>query len=188
MWRQISANPTWRPAVLCLLVMTLASRAEAQGIAASFSQLRLLVRSGDTITVTDTTGREVTGKIVELSASSLGLLVGGTRRELTEPDVTTIRQRRSDSLANGAVWGLGVGSGLAAAAIALSRGGDMEAGWAVLAVAVYGSIGVGIGVGVDALITRPQVIYERPSPSRATVTVSPVLTGERKGVFVSMRF
>jgi hypothetical protein len=188
MRRHIGADRAWMSAALCLLVMALASRAEAQGIATSFDQLRLLVRPGDTVSVTDTTGREVTGRIVVLSSSSLALMIDRTRRDLTEPDVTTIRQRRNDSLANGAAWGLGIGAGLTGALIAASGGVDGEYGWAVLAIAAYGAIGAGVGVGVDAMITSRQVIYERPARPSAALTISPVLTGARKGISVSMRF
>jgi hypothetical protein len=188
MRRHIGSDRKWMSAALCLLVIGLASRAEAQGIATSFDQLRLLVRPGDTVSVTDTTGREVTGKIVALSSSSLALMIDRNKRELTEPDVTTIRQRRNDSLANGAKWGLGIGVGLPAVLLALSGTEDIDAGFTVLMIAAYGGMGAGIGVGVDALITSRQVIYERPSKPSATLTISPLLTGRRKGISVSMRF
>jgi hypothetical protein len=52
--------------------------------------------------VTDSAGIETTGKIASLSPSSLTLLSDGLRREWREIDVATIKQRRADSLANGA--------------------------------------------------------------------------------------
>jgi hypothetical protein len=188
MRRHVGSDRRWMSAALWLLTMALASRAEAQGIAASFDQLRLLVRPGDTVSVTDTTGREVTGKIVALSSSSLALTIDRTRRELTEPDVTTIRQRRNDSLANGAKWGLGVGVCLPLVLLALSGADDIDAGFTAVVIAAYGGMGAGIGVGIDAMITGRQVIYERPARSAATLTISPMLTDTRKGVSVSMRF
>lgn len=90
-------------AALSLCIPAIASTAEAQGIADS-EQLRLLVKPGDTVSVTDTARREVTGKMTVLSSSSLAMVVNGTRLELTEREVATIRQRRSDSLGNGAIW------------------------------------------------------------------------------------
>ena len=68
--------------VLCLAVLAATATAEVQGIANSFTELRLLVRPGDTVSVTGTAGGEVTGKVADLSASSLALVVNGQRRDL----------------------------------------------------------------------------------------------------------
>ena len=80
----------------CLLLAATASLAEAQR-ASSFMQLPLLVGPGDTVTVTDRTGRELKGKIAALSPSTLALLADGIRHDLTDADVAFIRQRRPDS-------------------------------------------------------------------------------------------
>ena len=82
-------------------------------------------------------------------------MVNGQRRDLREADVTTIRQRRGDSLQNGALAGLCIGAGLTAILFALS-GDDVNGGWAALGIAIYGGVGAGIGVGVDALIVTRQ--------------------------------
>ena len=84
--------------------------AQAQEVATSFEELRFLVEPGETVTVTDANGRESSGKIAELSTSSLGLLMNKTRRDLQESEVMVIRQRRPDSLANGAKWGFAAGA------------------------------------------------------------------------------
>ena len=65
----------------CMLLAAAASTTEAQVTPSSFEQLRVLVGPGDTIAVTPTTGQEVTGTIAELSSSSIGLLIEGTRRD-----------------------------------------------------------------------------------------------------------
>lgn len=49
-------------------------------------------------------------------------------------------------------------------------------------------MGSGIGVGVDAMMNSPQVIYARSNPPTAKVTLTPVLTGARKGLMMSWRF
>src|SRR5688500_18411606 len=142
----------WRRIVLGFFFLGVAHPAAAQGIAGSFEQLQLLVRPGDKVTVTDASGHEATGRIVDLSTSMLVLSAGGTRRELSEPDVRDIQQRRSDSLANGAIWGLAVGSAIAAGLVAAFWEGSDDAAPAIGFIAMYGGIGAGIGVGVDALI------------------------------------
>ena len=172
----------------CLIVLAATATAGAQGIANSFTELRLLVRPGDTVTVAGPTGGEVTGKIAELSPSLLALVVKGQRRDLRESEVTTIRQRRSDSLQNGALAGLCIGAGLPAALFVLSGAHDVDGGMAALATLIYGGVGAGIGAGVDALIVTRQVIYERRSDLGARLHISPILTAERKGALVSIRF
>ncbi len=174
--------------VSCLVVLAATATVEAQGIANSFTELRLLVRPGDTVSVTGTTGGEVTGKIAELSPSSLALMVNGQRRDLHESDVTTIRQRRGDSLQNGALWGLCIGAGLPAALFALSGAHDVNGGMVAMGMLIDGGVGAGIGAGVDALIVTRQVIYQRGSSQGASLRISSILTAERKGALVSIRF
>ena len=92
-----------------LLVMA-PLKASAQVVATSFEELQALVK-GDTIDVTDVSGRKTKGRLGELSASSLELLVrkaGPDGREtfvpqarLSERDVRQILLERRDSLWNG---------------------------------------------------------------------------------------
>ena len=104
------------PIATTVMVLVFAASAAAQdnevGVAASFEQLQVLVTPGNTVTVTDPAGSVTSGRIDSLSSSALSLLVDGTRRTFSDIDVSTIRQRRGDSLANGAWWGFGVGVGL----------------------------------------------------------------------------
>jgi hypothetical protein len=146
--------------VVLLLVLTVTG-SSAQELAGSFDQLRVLVRTGDRVTVTDAGGRELQGTIAELSRSALALTVDGSRHVFAEPDITAIRQRRPDSLANGAKWGFIVGAGLgllAGLTLASEYDGNGSALIPVLALA-YGGIGAGTGAGIDALHSGQQVIF-----------------------------
>lgn len=161
----------------------------AQGIARTVDELRLLVKPGDTVRVTDATGREVSGTILTLAPQSIELRVDGQPQLWTEADIASVSHRRPDSLANGAWWGLGIGAGLMSLGVAAVGVEDGDAGWAALAIGVYGAVGAGIGVGIDALITRSQVIYQRP----ATVTsarwhVAPFASRRSQGARVTVRF
>lgn len=174
--------------VAIVLLLGGASFAHAQGIASSFDQLRLLVRPGDTITVRDGAGTDTRGRIGSLSTETLVLNVGGRTRAYRQDDVTTIRTKRSDSLSNGALWGLGVGGGLAVLATAAACNGDDDCGgWAAALALVYGGIGAGIGVGVDALITRQHVIYERGVGS-ARLGIAPLVEARRRGAGAALSF
>src|SRR5438128_606133 len=145
------AQLKWRVTTLCLLLMAATPMAEAQQVASSFEQLRVLVKPGDTVTVAETSGRETTGKIADLSSSSLWLIVAGSRRDLAEREVDTIRQRRHGSLATGAKWGFGIGAGfgliggLASGTNCIACSGAFIA----LATAGYAAMGTGIGVGIS---------------------------------------
>jgi hypothetical protein len=154
-----------------LLALVSAASAEAQdgetAVAASFEQLQVLVTPGSVVMVTDPSGSVTSGVIETLSPSTLSLLVDDTRRTFGEMDVDLIRQRRGDSLANGAWWGFGIGAGLAVAVLRAYTAcdvcdGELGPGEAAAAVIVYGAMGTGVGVGIDALIRRHRTIYRRP--------------------------
>ena len=134
-----------RSALLSVLFTALAQPAAAQGTAGSFEQLQVLVKPGDTVSVTDAAGRETTGKIAELSSSTLILLTADARREWTEDGVATIKQRRNDSLANGAIYGLAIGAGLAATLVAAvaAEDEDIDGRDVAILLAAYGAIGAG---------------------------------------------
>jgi hypothetical protein len=173
--------------LLLLWIAAAPATAWAQGIAKTLDELRLITRPGDTVTVVDNGGVEVSGRITTLSPASLVLQVNGASREWKDAEIRTIRQRRGDSLGNGAWWGLGIGAGLAGLAVAATGVEDGEAGYAALAVAVYGGLGAAVGVGIDALITRKYVIFERPGTS-ARWRLEPVVSPRAQGARLSLRF
>ena len=94
---------------------------EAQGVASSFDQLTVLVKPGDKISVVDVTGREAGGRIGTLSRDALTLVTEAGPRVLGEGDVAQIRQRRDDSLKNGAIIGAVAGAAYFVTAAALLR-------------------------------------------------------------------
>jgi hypothetical protein len=176
----------WK-ATFVLCVMAASSVAHAQGIATSFTELRLLVKPGDTIRVTSTNGAEVTGRLVDLSSASLVVAAGNGRREWQERDVASIRQRRGDSLVNGALWGLAGGAGYCVAAFLKAPPYGEPVGVVAGALALCGAMGTGIGVGIDALIRKDKVIYEPVSRS-TSLEVIPLVGTSRKGALLSIRF
>lgn len=168
------------------LVLT-SSTASAQGIAHSFDQLQLLVRPGDTLIVRDAQGTETSGRVKALSQTTLTLSAQTFTRDFRETDVNVIRQRLSDPLANGALWGLVIGGALAVVpVVACNAMGDCGPAAAVF-IPIYAGIGAGIGVGFDALISRPQVIFEKPG-SATRLRTAPLLGAGRRGVQLSLFF
>ena len=111
------------------------------------------------------------------------------RRAFHPDDTIRIRQRRGDSLANGTWWGFGIGAGAALLAVAADDSGLVnDAGWAVVAAAVYGGIGAGIGVSVDALIRRREIIYDHKAGGPPTLTIVPVFGPTRAGARLAVTF
>lgn len=175
---------------IAALIILVAATAEAQELAGTFDQLRVLVKPGDTLTIVDDSGRRVEGKVSSLSASALSLTVSGTPRQFQSAEVNTIEKRGPDSLKNGALIGLAIGGGIGAVGmIALAATAESNPGAFVAAgMFMYGGIGAGIGAGVDALIEGRRVIYARSGSARSTLTVAPLLGRTRKGMRVSLRF
>jgi hypothetical protein len=168
-----------------LLVPALAA---AQEPVRDFTQLNTRLRPGDTVWVTDAQGREIKGSILSLGADGLSLEGG---RTFGPPDVRTIEVRRADSLANGALIGLGVGGGLGLVGCLASMEGSEQA-WCAGVAAVYAGIGAGIGVGIDAMIPgRKIVAYRAPGsadPAHARLSIAPIITPRAKGAAVSFAF
>ena len=176
--------------VLVGLVSPAVASAQTQAIATSFDQLRVLVRPGNTVTVTDAAGNETRGKVLAVSGASLELSVDGTPRSWAESQVRVVSQQRHSFGAGarrgffiGAVIG-GVGGGAVAGGFGASAGETV--GFALMSAGAYGALGAGIGVVVSALHRGSHVVYAgRPT---SPISVAPVVLNHRKGVALSLRF
>ena len=171
-------------------LLFLASPNAAAQEAQSFEQLKLLVKPGDKIYVTDSSGIITKGKVGGLTTSTLSLLADKKTLDLAEKDVSRIRQWRHDSLKNGTLIGLGVGVGLGlVGTIAFCHDGWADCGGEQVAVvAIWGGIGAGIGVGIDALIPSKQTVYIGPRTASNRIKIRPVVDRHRKGAAVAFSF
>jgi hypothetical protein len=158
-------------------------RADQPRVPTTFDQLSVVAAPGQKITVTDAQGQTFSGRIAGLSSSTLTLDVGRQVRELRGSDVVTLRQRRGDSLKNGALIGLATGG-----AVGMVTCGMCHVGPGLGAAAVYGGIGAGIGVGIDALIRGQVTIFQRPGAAGAKVSVVPQFARSHQSVAVSLKF
>jgi hypothetical protein len=152
------------------------TRASAQTVVTSFPDLATVVKSGDTVDVTDAMGRTLRGTIGELSRTSLELTArkrasDGTEsfesiRRFSATDIRQIRLERRDSVLNGTLIGLAVGLALAAipaAVVACSSTyeGGSSAGECASFLAIMGGIGAGAGLALDAArVERRMVFYQ----------------------------
>ena len=178
--------------ILLLWAMPGRSQANAQEVAASFDELRLKVKAGDTVYITEDSGKsERKGRILDLSASSVAVSIGGVRRDLVESNLSRIRQRLPDSRKNGALIGFLVG---AAANTALAKtlespSGSCSGGCIAGTVLVGGGLGALAGLGIDALIQGKKDIYLKgASRSSQNVVVRPSVTSQTKRLDISLRF
>ena len=156
----------------------------------SFEQLQVLVKPGDNVYVTDSTGQTTKGRISQLSATSLGLTVNGAPRDLVQNDVYEIRQWKHDSLANGAIIGTSIGGLLSAifAVAACSEGCRGQGGDVALFILVFTGMGTGIGTGIDALVLSKQTIFKNPGRSSGKLQIRPIINRSNTGVRVAFSF
>ena len=175
-------------AVTVIIVMPSQSAAQEppETPPAALQHLSLLVNPGDRITVTDDTGRELQGILMDLSPSALSVLVAGTRYDLQRARLTVIRKRRQDSVKNGALLGFLAGAGFAVAGLATSDHQFHPVQWALIPVGM-GFTGLIIGVAVDSVITKSTLIFSKKRSIRR-VSVAPLVSRDRKGVTVSLGF
>ena len=178
----------FRSSVLALVISATATAgAQAQEVASSIEQLRVLVRPGAEVRVTETDGTKVKGTIQGFDGSSLHLWVKDSLRVLDESEIRTVTERRDDSLRNGARNGFITGA-VFGALTALSIAGQAEPGWNAFfipfAVAAYGGIGAGIGVGIDAMIRSDEVIFDSEFKRASTAAIAPIVERGRAGVQV----
>ena len=126
---------------------------------------------------------------------------GESQIRILESRVRGIRaQGGSDSLRNGTLIGAGVGAGIGAgfglwyaAALGNNEGGRTLRLYALLG-GLYGGIGGGIGAGIGVVVDavrrkgRGKSIYSAPGPNEARMSfsISPVLSSDRRGAFVSV--
>jgi hypothetical protein len=157
--------------------------------ASSLEQLQMLVKPDDTIAVIDASGNQTTGRISALSSSSLRLLVRGVPREFQPSEILEIRQRRADSLVNGAIIGAIAGAGFGTIGAIIFCLEEPCGASAVGIVGAYAAMGTGIAVGIDALIIRQKTIYRAPQRSvLSRFHIAPILSTRRKGLSLSFSF
>lgn len=191
-----------RLALAAAATIFLTGVASAQPVATSFEQLHELVKSGDTIHVTDSTGRTTKGKLGNLSSASLELLVRKAAPDgretflpevrLSEAQVRQILLQRRDPVWKGMLIGAAVVGGpwllICNPSTDWCEYGDGENLFRAAALMTT-AIGAGIGALIDAAINQRTMIYYRPpTPGAPTVRVSPVASPSEVGFQMSVRF
>jgi hypothetical protein len=178
---------------LALAVCLAPATALAQ-TAQSFEDVQRRVKTGQTVRVTERTGQQTTGKVAEVSPSSLTLVTEETTRDAagnerrtwtgrrTFVEATISELRRPNSVVNGALIGAGVGAGLSLWDYLID---PSEPGNAAITAVLVG-VGLAAGAGIDALVNRGgELVYAAPRRT-PVVTVSPLFSRGRRGAVVSV--
>jgi len=136
-----------------------------------------VVRPGETIWVTTIGGKELKGKVVSSSSTSLTLKTDANAVTLGLIEVRRIETR--DSLINGALIGALAGGGISAwIGITLDRDCDGPCGnWGAITglTAVGAGAGALAGIGIDALVRGRREIYRSPASGRSVV-IAPTIS------------
>jgi len=149
------------------MVLALARGVSAQTPAMSFEELRTRVQPGDTVRVTETSGRQTTGRLDLLSAAMLQLTTGRERHAFGERTVRRVERRTRDSVRNGVLIGIAAGAavGFAAGRVVeespCAPGNECGQGELIgtLGGAFWGGI---VGWIADAVTRTGEVVYLAP--------------------------
>ncbi len=186
----------FKPALLAIcasiVLLTLASEGQAQTVATSFEALRsnLTLQEGESVRITDDTGRKFDAKVAGISEHSIAVIERGVRREISEMSVHEIRHRKRDVWWNGMLIGLGVGIAAAAVTTAAACQNDAECSTytLLLALPVMGGIGAGAGAGIDFAIRKHETVYARPANSKRGLSIAPMFSKDGAGARLSFSF
>jgi hypothetical protein len=170
--------------VLCFLIVP--NTVRAQPVPHTFRDLSLLVKPGDEVTIIDTAGHELRGRITALTEDTITLGKGAAARRLQEHEVVLIQQRRTDSLVNGTLIGAAVGGGLGllmeASCGPRSACAEAPDGQMLLGGLVWGTA---VGLLIDIFIKTPRAVFQAGA-SRVGVGVTPLATRHRIGAHVTL--
>jgi len=180
----------WRLALLSAAALTVAGSAHAQTTANNFEQLSLLVKSGDRVSVTGSSGGIVEGRILDVRPSAMTLNVNGQPKEFMLDDVRAISRRQHADLGKAAWWGFGIGVGLGLAGLPATecRLGAECAQVALTMPLMVGGISAAIGAGFAAATTRDRVVFVRPGTGNIKLAAEPIVDRTHAGVRLTARW
>lgn len=170
----------------------------------AFVDMRDRLKIGDTIYVTEFSGAVIKGKIQNFSWEEPALTLEDPERlsidsrgeshkneikglfHAREANARRIEVEVPDSLANGALIGLGVGAtpGLLALAFGKSEASAYGGYYALF----WGGIGAALGALIDNGTKSKRTLYSVPEGRSLQIQWSPILSRDGKGISVSIQF
>ena len=180
-------------AVTSLFILVFVSTAASAQTPAE--EIRGRVKEGQKVVITDAQGREVSGRVSQVTDSFLTVRQKDHPVDIFYTDVIAIDRPR-DRLGNGALFGLAVGAALGATVVAsdvspesaspycgmgiLDDCGEPDVAASVFVTAIAGVL---IGASVDALIRHDRQIYRR---SGTRLMLSPTFSRRGAGALVAV--
>jgi hypothetical protein len=158
--------PVYTTLVVSLL---LPAAARAQGAAGTPGPSPRFVE--EVVVTQSASGEELRGRLVELSPTTLAMLVNGRRIDLPLDSVIRI-EVRNDSLKNGTAIGAVILGSLTAFGCVVGEGRGSQC---VTALVFNTGIGALIGAGADALHKGRTTIYSKPAAVSAAAPAARVL-------------
>jgi hypothetical protein len=203
----ISVNPRQRgssvrlrlPAVITALAVIGTAPALAQVRQTTLEELRHEVSPGDFISLVQTSGESISGRLVGFGDTVLEIRsetreeTGRQHLNVTVPlDAIRSLERPRDSSRNGLRIGAGIGGGISLGMFIYAAAVDSNEidEWAptYLAMgALYTGIGALVGWAVDSAHSKPHLQFNAPSAQAMRIAVAPLFT-RRKGMAVVMSF
>lgn len=180
--------------VLACLITTTGFAQDLPARTQDADEIRRTLKYGLKVTVTNESGRRLTGTIYSLQGDNLTIVVAG--RQVDVPYAQIVRvHRRGDNVIDGAVIGFGVGATLGYVASRPDethrdcQPADWFCGWSGPDISGYvaligGGIGAAAGTVIDLLIPGSREVYRRPGVKR--IAVAPTLSRSARGVLVSV--
>ena len=157
--------------------------------------IRGRVKVRQKVVVTEAQGRELTGRVIQMTDTVLTVQQKGSSVDVSYSDIVSI-DRPKDRLGNGALFGLAVGAALGAALGTSDGSPDSDSPFCGMgflddcgkhnvaaAVLATGAVGTLIGVSVDALIRHDRHLYRR---STTQLRIAPAFSRRGAGALVAV--
>ena len=163
------------PAILGLTFLASPSPAMAQAYGESIPSA---VRGGLKVSIVDDEGRQIDGRVMDVSAEGIRLSLKGTSEEIRLDRI--VRIDKPDGLKNGALVGLGVGLSFTTLGLVIAPEG-MRGPW-VFATLLSNGVGFTLlGTAIDAIVDNRRTLYERGRRTQARVAPIVEPRGSRRG-------
>ena len=184
-------------AALAFGVVILPRIVGAQDATPTFDELQHLLKIGQAVVVTDSSGQTVKGSVVSLSPSSItldledGMEFPNGRRTMEESAVQRLARR--DPVTEGLLLGLAAGVGATWGGVRYTCGPPgyddecMANAWGVLALAFIPA-GMVAGALIDRLIGNGAVYLAPGAKAAKAIAVAPWITKGRAGMSMSVAF
>jgi hypothetical protein len=174
-------------AVTIVLVFCASASAFAQKPTLSFAELRTVLKPADYVRVVDRSGKETTGKLATLTDASIQISNKSKTLEVARTDIKRIVRIDKDSTLNGALIGGVAGAG----AVTVGHlAQEYPCDYLLCVVTIPAGFGIGALVGyiVDLNITHKETVFDSASQSTVRWDVRPLVTKDKKGAALTLRF